>query len=51
MIGLGAAMLTNTLSFPQAFAAFSSEIPWCASAATAPSAQPQFSRCRALLRP
>ena len=28
MVGLGAAMVTNTLSFPQAFAAFSSEIPW-----------------------
>lgn len=30
MIGLGAAMATSTLTFPQAFAAFASEIPWCA---------------------
>ena len=29
MIGLGGAMMTNTLTFAQAFSAFSSEIPWC----------------------
>ena len=29
MIGLGAAMMTNTLTFAQSFAAFGSEIPWC----------------------
>merc|ERR1719253_1122181 len=28
MIGLGVAQLTKTLTFPQAFSAFSSEIPW-----------------------
>jgi len=33
MIGLGAAMVTQTLTFAQAFSAFASEIPWCAAAA------------------
>ena len=28
MLGLGASMLTNTLTFPAAFSAFASEIPW-----------------------
>ncbi len=43
MIGLGAAMLTNTLTFAQSFAAFGTEIPWCARAARAASR-----RCAAL---
>lgn len=30
MVGLGAAMITQTLTFPQAFAAFANEIPWFA---------------------
>ena len=30
MIGLGAAMVTQTLTFAQAFSAFASEIPWYA---------------------
>ena len=29
MIGLGAAMVTQTLTFAQAFSAFATEIPWC----------------------
>ena len=28
MIGLGAAMVTQTLTFAQAFSAFATEIPW-----------------------
>lgn len=28
MVGLGVAIMTNTLSFPAAFSAFASEIPW-----------------------
>ena len=31
MIGLGAAMVTQTLTFAQAFSAFATEIPWCGS--------------------
>lgn len=38
MLGLGASMITNTLSFAQAFSAFSSQIPCAPSDATLSSA-------------
>jgi hypothetical protein len=31
MVGLGAAMMTKTLTFANAFSAFANEIPWCGS--------------------
>lgn len=41
MLGLGTSMLTKTLTFPQAFSAFSSEIP-CAPHPTSVSGRPRY---------